>query len=117
MDKIQIVSLCGSIFFVAIVIYQVWRQHLKEAYALLWIITGVIFIIVSVWTNILRIVSDMIGIVYLPATLFLLMLTGVIFIIFQYSIVLSKRGEEIKRLTQRISILEDKISRVAKDKK
>lgn len=116
MDKIQIVSLCGSLLFISVVLYHVWNQKLKEAYALLWVIIGVMFVLISLWTNVLRIVSGMIGIAYPPATLFLLMLMGIFFIIFQYSLVLSKRGEEIKRLTQRIAILEDRISSLEKDK-
>lgn len=114
MGKIQIVSLCGSMIFLYIVLHQVWRQRLKEAYALLWVLTGILFLVVSIWTNVLKIISDMIGIVYPPATLFLLMLMGILFIIFQYSLVLSKRGEEIKRLTQKTAILEDRIDRLEK---
>lgn len=117
MGKIQIVSLLGSIIFIYIVLHQVWRQRLKEAYALLWVMTGIAFMVVSIWTNILKIISDLIGIVYPPATLFLLMLMGILFIIFQYSLVLSKRAEEMKRLTQWIAILEDRIVKLEKDKK
>ena len=58
--------------------------------------------------------SDVIGIVYPPATLFLLLSAGIFLILFQYSLILSRRTEEVKRLTQELALLEERLRRLEK---
>ena len=78
LSKIQIISTVGSLCFLLIIFYTVRQKKLKEAYAILWIFSGIIMLVLSVWTNCLRVISDLIGIVYPPATLFLFLLCGII---------------------------------------
>ena len=112
--KIELFSLLVSIIFLAVVLVQVWRQRLKEAYALLWILIGAGFMVVSLFHGLLKWISDVIGIVYPPATLFLLLSAGIFLILFQYSLILSRRTEEVKRLTQELALLEERLRRLEK---
>ena len=91
--KIELFSLLVSIIFLAVVLVQVWRQRLKEAYALLWILIGAGFQVVS---------------------LFLLFAAGIFLILFQYSLILSRRTEEVMRLTQQLALLEERLRRLEK---
>ncbi|MDD5728703.1 MAG: DUF2304 domain-containing protein, partial [Victivallales bacterium] len=68
--KIQIISIIGSLIFTIFVIELIRRKKLKEAYALIWLVMGIFFIILASWIQGLAFVSELIGIVYLPATLF-----------------------------------------------
>jgi len=112
MQTIQIISLAGSSFFMGVVLYSVWRMRLKEAYALLWMAMGLAFLGISLWPPALGLVSSLVGIQYPPATLFLIMIMSLILITFQYSIVLSKRTDEVKSLTQELSILEERVRKL-----
>ena len=114
LSKIQIISTVGSLCFLLIIFYTVRQKKLKEAYAILWIFSGFIMLVLSVWTDCLRLISNLIGIFYPPATLFLFLLCGIILILFQYSLLLSKNQERISRLAQEISILKAEIEELRK---
>lgn len=111
---IQWYSLSGSLLFLVIVLDAVRRQRLREAYALVWLIISASLIIVSLWTNILKLISNLLGIAYPPATLFLILLVGILLLLFQYSIVISLHNEKLTKLTQEIALLKEKLEK--KDK-
>lgn len=114
MNKIQLFSTGFSLLFLALILWQLWRQRIKEAYALLWLLAGMVFLVFSIFTNLLSVISGIIGIAYPPATLFLILITFIFLILFQYSIVLSKRAEEVKKLTQSIALLEERLRNLEK---
>ena len=111
---VQWYSLAGSLIFLLMVLDSVRRQRLREAYALIWIFLAVGMILISLWTDILKLISDILGILYPPATLFLLLLVGILLLLFQYSIVISMHHERILRLTQEIALLKEKLNRTEK---
>lgn len=113
---IQVVSLVGSIVFLLMILWSVRQKKLKEAYAMLWVLIGVMMLGVSVYPVVLHWISRYIGIVYPPATLFLLLLCGVIMILFQYSLLLSRNQERISRLTQEVALLKNEIENLKKQK-
>lgn len=114
MTQIQWVSLAGSLIFLLIVLDTVRKQKLREAYSLLWIVITIGMIVVSIRMDLLRFFSDLLGIVYPPATLFLLLCVGICLLLFQYSIVISLHNEKITRLTQEIALLREKMERKEK---
>ena len=107
--------MAGSLIFLFIVLDAVRRQRLREAYALIWIFLTAFMILISLWTHILRLFSNLLGIVYPPATLFLLLLIGVLLLLFQYSLVISLHNKKIMRLTQEIALLKEKLERITKN--
>ena len=111
---VQWYSLAGSLIFLLMVLDSVRRQRLREAYALIWIFLAVGMILISLWSDILKFISDILGILYPPATLFLLLLVGILLLLFQYSIVISMHHERILRLTQEIALLKEKLNRTEK---
>lgn len=114
--KIQIISIIGSLVFTVFVLELIRRKKLKEAYALIWLIMGIFFIILASWIQGLVFVSKLIGIVYPPATLFLVLLLTVILILIQFSVIISKQTDKIKNLTQEMALLKERLSRL-EDKK
>ena len=114
MTTVQWYSLAGSLIFLLMVLDSVRRQRLREAYALIWVFLAVAMSLISLWTDILKFISDILGILYPPATLFLLLLVGVLLLLFQYSIVISMHHERILRLTQEIALLKEKLNRTEK---
>ena len=115
-STIQVVSLAGSIVFLALILWSVRQKKFMEAYAMLWLLIGVMMLFVSFYPSVLRLISSYIGIMYPPATLFLLLLCGVIVILFQYSLLLSRNQERISRLTQEVALLKNEIEKLKKKK-
>ena len=115
-SPIQLVSLAGSVSFLLVILLCVRQKKLKEAYAMLWLLIGVVMLGVSFEPNVLRSVAELLGIVYPPAVLFLLLLFGMILILFQYSLLLSRNQERITRLAQEIALLKNELERLKRDK-
>lgn len=111
---IQLIALVGSVLFLFIILWSVRQKKLKEAYALLWLFIGIVMLFFSVWPSCLHLISKMIGIYYPPATLFLALLSGIVLLLFQYALILSKNQEKISRLTQEISILKNELEKLKK---
>ncbi len=109
MTMIQYLALAGSLFFMAVVIVAVVMQKLKEAYAMIWLGTALLMVLLSIRLDILHWFSEKIGIYYPPATLFLILLFGILCILLQYSIVLSKNNDRIRRLTQELALLREEL--------
>ena len=112
--KIQIISIAGSLFFTFFILELIRRKKLKEAYALIWVIMSVLFFILACWVDGLKYVSDLIGIQYAPATLFLVLLVTVILILIQFSVIISSQVDKIKSLSQELALIKEKISKLDK---
>lgn len=111
-SKVQVVAIIGCLFFLALVVEAVRRRHLKEAYSLLWLILGLIFLGLAVWRSGLEYISSIVGIYYAPSMLFLFMLCAQFLILFQYSMIMTKRAEEAKRLAQELALLEERVRKL-----
>lgn len=111
LTTIQWFSLAGSLAFLAIVLWAVRRQRLREAYALIWLATTAGMIVLSLWTDILKLISNLIGIAYPPATLFLILVVGILLLLLQFSIVISLHNEKLTRLTQEVTLLKERLER------
>ncbi len=112
--RIQIISIIGSLIFTFFILELIRRKKLKEAYALIWVIMGLFFFILACWVEGLGFVSKQIGIVYAPATLFLVLLVTVILILIQFSVIMSSQVDKIKSLSQELALLKEKISKLDK---
>lgn len=111
-NRIQVFSIIGSLLLFAFILKLVKRKKLKEEYSLLWLAFGIVFIILSIFKPLLEIVASMIGIVYAPAALLLILVISVFFILIQFSIVISKLAEGNKNLTQEVGILKVEIKKL-----
>lgn len=117
LEKIQIIALIVSFTFLFFIFELIRRKSIKEAYAILWLFFAVGFIILSIWKSGLDYLAAVFGIYYPPALLFLFMIIAIILILIQFSIVVSGQNEKIKRLTQEIGLLKEKLEEESKIKK
>ena len=99
----------ATLFFV---INLVRTKKLKEEYALLWLLTAIVLVIASLAVDLLDAISYAVGVEYPPALMFLIAFLGVLFILFQFSISLSKFSEQIKTLTQDLALLTKKVQQL-----
>ena len=98
-----------GIFVFGFIIKLVRDRKLKEEYSFLWLIVGFVFVVISIFPNVLIIINKIIGISNPVYTLFF---GGIIFLIIysaHLSIKVSSYEDKIKNLAQEISILKNSI--------
>jgi hypothetical protein len=110
--RIQVFSIIGSLLLFLFILRLVKRKKLKEEYSLLWLGFGFIFILLSVFKPLLEIVANLLGILYAPAALLLILITSVFFILIQFSVVISKLAESNKNLIQEVGILKAELKKM-----
>ena len=85
-------------------------RRLRERYALLWLLTGVVLLVLSAWRGGLNTIARWFGVTsYPPAVLFAVGLLFVILVLLHYSTVISKLSEQNTILAQRLALLESRI--------
>ena len=113
-NRIQILAIIGSISLLIFIIILIRQHRLKEEYSLLWLFFTVFFIIFSVWRNGLEWISDLMGIAYPPAALFLILIMALFVIMIEFSLIISKQSERIKSIGQNIGLMKQEISELRK---
>jgi hypothetical protein len=104
--RVSIFAALGALA-VLIVVFELIRQRkLQERYALLWLGTGLVILVLAVWTDALNRFADLVGIAYPPSALFVLASLFILIVLLHYSTVISKLSEENVTLAQRIALLE-----------
>jgi hypothetical protein len=113
MEKVQIISIVASLAIFFVVVDLVRRRRLKTEYSLIWLIVSLAFILFSFWRDGIDKIAKLFGIAYAPSVLFLILLVGIILLLIEFSIIISKQAEKIKILVQELGLLklelEDKI--------
>ena len=113
MNRITIISVIVSIIFLLFVLQQVRKKRLSEAYSLLWIFASVILIILAVFPSLLGLLSKFIGIYYAPATLFLILIVFILLILLQFSILLTIRSRQTKKIAQELALLKNEMEKLS----
>jgi len=109
MTALQLLSICGSIVFLVVVVDLIRRGHLKEKYSVLWIAATIAILILSMWRELLHKLAGVLGVNYPPSLLFLVALTFVMMIQLHYSVVISKLSDKNKVLAQELALLKAEI--------
>ena len=110
-----VVSIAGaiaSVVLLGIIIELIRSRRLRERYALLWLLTGVVLLTLSVWRGGLNTIAGWTGVTgYPPAVLFALGLLFVIAVLLHYSTVISKLSDQNTILAQRLALLEAELGK------
>lgn len=114
-NRIQLIAIAGSLFILILLFELIRKRKLKEEYSLLWFFFGAIFMTFSIWRNGLELISRLLGITYAPATLFLVLIIGMFFILIHYSLIITKQTDYTKNLIQDIAILEAEVKKLKQD--
>jgi hypothetical protein len=111
--RVSIVGAIASILLILVVLELVRGRRLKERYALLWLATGVVLLVLSIWRDGLNTIAGWAGVTsYPPAVLFAVATLFILLVLLHYSTVISKLTDENVDLAQRIALLEERVSRV-----
>jgi hypothetical protein len=107
--KISIAATIASVVLVLVVFELIRSRRLRERYALLWLLTGIVLVVLSAWRGGLNTIAGWLGVRgYPPAVLFAVGLLFVILVLLHYSTVISRLTDQNVVLAQRLAMLEAK---------
>jgi len=108
--KVSIAASIASIVLLAIVFELIRSRRLRERYALLWLLTGVVLLVLSAWRGGLNTIARWVGVqTYPPAVLFAIGSLFILVVLLHYSTVISKLSDQNSILAQRVALLEEKL--------
>ena len=108
--SISIAASVASVLLLLVVFELIRGRKLKERYALLWLATGVVLLVLSAWRNGLNTIAGWMGIsTYPPAILFAVATLFVIVVLLYYSTVLSRLVDQNTVLAQELALLRERI--------
>ena len=108
--RVSIVATIASLLLLLVVFELIRSRRLRERYALLWLATGVVLLVLSAWRDGLNTIARWVGVTgYPPAVLFAVGLLFVVLVLLHYSTVISRLADQNTILAQRLAILEAKL--------
>jgi hypothetical protein len=114
MPIFQILSIVGSLVIILSLIELVRSRRIKESYSILWFFITFVFLLFSLWRDLLEKVASLMGVGYAPAALFLILIIGLYLLSIHFSVVISRLSERNKDLSQEIGLLNLKIKELKK---
>ena len=113
--KVTIAATVASIILLLVVFELIRSRRLRERYALLWLLTGVVLLVLSAWRGGLNTITRWAGVeTYPPAILFAVASLFILAVLLHYSTVISKLSDQNSILAQRVALLESKLDETAK---
>jgi hypothetical protein len=106
--RLTFVAALAVVLVLGVIMELIRRHRLQERYALLWIVTGGVMLVLAIWRRGLDAFSDLIGVAYPPSALFMVAGLFVFVVLLHFSTVLSRLSEQNKTLAQRLALLEEK---------
>lgn len=102
----KIFAVFASILIFVVIINLVKKRKLKEEYSWLWLLTGIVIILLVLWYDALLMLTHLIGAVLPTTTLFIFAILFLICLALDFAIKISKLTDQVKNLTQKVSIME-----------
>ncbi len=115
--QIRLVAILASCVMLIIVVDFIRREKLRARYSLFWLLVGFIFLIFSLWTDLLNLMARIIGIYTLPNALFFIGFVGTVIILLHFSVIISTLSVENKKLIKKLSILSWRVEELEKGTK
>jgi hypothetical protein len=107
-SNIQISALFAVLLFFTFIIRSILKGNLRTEYSIVWLLMGGVFLIFSVWRNLLEILAKFFEVYYAPSLIFMFLFFMIFIFLIHLSIVNSKQHEQIKKLAQEIALLKNK---------
>lgn len=109
MTRTNIVIIISSTATLLFVLELVRRRKLREEYSWLWLLTAIVYLVVTLWSGLGDWVTDTIGTNNVPIAFAFIGLQFMVIISIQYSVRLSNLTNKIKDLSQELAILDNEL--------
>ncbi len=87
------------------------RRRLLERYAILWLFSAGVLLLLSVWTGALEGLANLVHVDYAPNALFAVAFGFVLVLLLHFSLAVSRLTDQSKVLAQRLALLEERLHR------
>jgi len=110
--RIQLLSIfvTGGLF--ALMFELVRRRRLMERYALLWLFSSAVLLLLAVWRGLLEKLAHTIGIYYAPSALFVIAFGFILVLLLHFSLVISRLADQNKVLAQQAGMLRQRVEQL-----
>ena len=114
--RVSLAAAAASIVLILVVLELIRSRRLRERYALLWLATGLVLLVLSAWRGGLNTIAGWVGVTgYPPAVLFAVATLFILAVLLHYSTVISKLADQNVILAQRLALLERRLTERAPD--
>ena len=114
--RLQLFSIAVGIVLLGIIFQLIRKNRLLEQYSLLWIASAVILMVMAVWQDLWVKISNLIGILYPPSTLFLVAIICGMVIALHFSVVISGLKRQNNKLAQEMGLLRGEMESLKQEK-
>ena len=111
-DRIELIAIAISVGLLVLVLELVRRRKLTEEYSLLWIVSTLLMLVLSLRREILHGVARWLGIYYPPVVLLLLLVLIVFVATLSFSVIVSRQRQQIDRLIEETAVLSAELRNV-----
>lgn len=108
-STLRLVLVIGSVLFFAFIINMVRTKKLELKYALIWIITSLSFVVMSVFPQTVFFISKILDVEVPANALFLCIIFLLLLMVFALTVAVSRQAGRIKRLVQEVGLLKSEI--------
>jgi hypothetical protein len=109
--RVSIIAAIAAIVLLVVIFELIRSRRLQERYAMLWLFSGIIILVLAVWRGALSKLADLVGIAYPPSALFVLFSFFILLLLLHYSTVISRLSDQNRILAQRLALLESRLRR------
>jgi hypothetical protein len=114
-DRVQVIALAGSILLLLLVFELVRRRRLAEEYSVLWIVSALVLIGISLRRDVLDFAASWLGVYYPPAVLVLMLVAIISIASLSFSVILSRQQRQIDRLIEENAIMAAELRELRRD--
>ena len=107
-----ILASAASIILLLAVLELVRRRRLREKYALLWILTAIVLLVLSLWRGLVESIAIALGISYGPLITIAVGALFVLVVLLHYSTVISALTDRTAVLAQEVAMLEERLRKL-----
>lgn len=109
-QRILAIVLTGGLLLLTLELVR--RKRLMERYALLWLFSTAVLIVLAAWKGLLTTISHAVGVHYPPALLFAVAFGFELLLLLRFSVTISRLSDQNKVLAQRSALLEERVRRL-----
>jgi hypothetical protein len=110
----KVIALVVGLWMLFLIIELVRRRKLREEYSWLWLMTGSVILLLTLWFDLLKWMTELVGAVSPSSTIFLFAFLFLVFISLHFSVVISKLTDRNKELAQRYALLDLEVHELKK---
>jgi len=107
---VNVFAVIGSVFLLLVILELIRKKYLRERYALIWILTGGLFLLLAVRSEILKGISNFLGFSVPSNALFFFGILFLVLIVLGLSVITSRLAEKNKVLAQEVALLKKQVA-------